>query len=90
MAYTAEERETFFNFDDSSDICYIYTCSKTLMNKLDKLCKKFPNEYKLEKQDDCSKSYITKKKYVSIRTPKIMSASHLAKLQENAKKMHDK
>ena len=87
MAYSPEERETYFHYDDSSDICYIYTCNKSLQKKLDGYCKKFPEIYQLTKQDDCSKSYTTKKKYISVRAPKVMSKEHKTKLQENAKKM---
>jgi hypothetical protein len=85
LAYTTEERETYFNYDDSSDICYIYTCNKTLMKKLDAFCKKHPEIYKLVKEDECSKSYTTKKKYVSVRAPKTISKEHKAKLQGNTK-----
>lgn len=60
------------------------------MTKLDKLCKKYPDTYKLVKQDKYSKSYETNKKFISIRQPKTLSEEHIAKLQENAKKMHEK
>jgi len=87
LAYIASERETYFNYSDEDDNLYIYTCSKSLIKKLDGLCIKFPSDFQLTKQDECSKSYISKKKFVSIRAPKVMSASHKSKLQENAKKM---
>jgi hypothetical protein len=87
LAYTAEEKETYFNYDDSSDVCYIYTCNKSLQRKLDSYCKKFPEEYKLVKQDNCSKSYTTKKKYISVKAPRAMTATRKAQLQLNAKKM---
>jgi hypothetical protein len=87
--YLPEERETYFHYADDSDTCYIYTCSKTLMTKLDKLCKNFPDTYKLMKQDRYSKSYETSKKLISIRAPKTLSDEHIAKLQANAKKMHE-
>lgn len=89
MAYLAEERETIINYADDSDICYIYTCNKALMTKLDKLCKSNPDTYKLVSEEQFAKSYTTKKKYISIRAPKVLTASHKAKLQENAKKMHE-
>ena len=85
--YTPEEKETLINYADDSDICYIYTCNKSLMKKLDNYCSKFPDTYKLTAQDDCSKSYTTNKKYVSVRAPKVMTKEHKVKLQENAKKM---
>ncbi len=85
MAYTPEERETYYSFSDDSDVCYIYTCNKTLMKKFDKFCLSHPNEYKCVKQDDCSKSYVTKKKYISARVPKTISKEHKEKLQRNIK-----
>lgn len=85
--YSPEEMETYFNFSNADDILYIYTCNKALIKKLDGYCKKHPDTYKCTKQDECSKSYETNKKYISLRAPKVMTASHKAKLQENAKKM---
>jgi hypothetical protein len=85
--YTPEEMETSINYSNVSDECYIYTCNKAIQKKLDSYCLKFPKEYKLEKQDNCSKSYITKKKYITIRSPKTMTAKQKAQLQLNAKKM---
>ena len=90
MAYTPAERETYYNFDDSSDICYIYTCNKTLQKKLDGFCKKHPDIYKLTAQDECSKSYTTKKKYVSVRAPRTLSEDHKAKLKLNGKQTNNK
>jgi len=83
--YTPEEKETYYNFSDASDICYIYTCNKSLQKKLDAFCKKFPEIYQLTTQDECSKSYTTKKKYVSVRAPKVMTKEHKEKVQKNIK-----
>jgi hypothetical protein len=85
--YTPEELETYINYSNASDECYIYTCNKSIQKKIDGYCKKFPNEYRLEKEDSCSKSYITKKKYITIRSPKVMTAKQKAQLQLNAEKM---
>jgi hypothetical protein len=85
--YTPEELETYINYNNASDECHIYTCNKAIIKKLDEYVKKFPNEYKLDKQDNCSKSYITNKKYITIRSPKTMTAKQKAQLQLNAKKM---
>ena len=86
---TAAERETYFNYSDESDICTIYTCSKPLQNKLNKLCSKYPDTYKLVREDKNSKTYTTNKKYISIRQPKTLSEEYIAKLQDNAKKMRE-
>lgn len=87
--YTPEERETYFNYSDDNNTLYIYTCNKVLQKKLDNLCKKFPDTYKCVRQDKNSKSYETDKKLISIRAPKVLTEEHKAKLQENARKMHE-
>lgn len=90
MNYTAEERETIVNFDDSDDKCLVYTCSRPIMTKLDKLCKKSPSSYKLVIQDENSRSYIMDKNLISFRTPKVISEANRKKLSDNAKKMAKK
>ncbi len=51
LSLSAEERETIIIFDDSSSECEIYTCSRPIMTKLDKLCKVNPKNYRLIKHD---------------------------------------
>ena len=65
---SAEERETIILFNDSSNECQIYTCSRPIMTKLDKLCEKSAKNYKLVKQDEYSKTYKTDKRLISFRT----------------------
>jgi hypothetical protein len=60
----AVERETIISFDDASDECQIYTCSRPVMTKLDRLCKSQPDNYKL------SKTYTTNKGLISFRADK--------------------
>lgn len=90
MAYTPAERETYYNFDDDSDIGHIYTCNKTLINKYDKYCVLYPDIYKFVTGDECSKTYTTKKKYISARAPKVISKEQKAKLSANAKERFSK
>ncbi len=68
---SAEERETIIIFNDDSAECEIYTCSKPLMTKLDKLCKANPDSYRLIRQDAFSKTYTTKKTFISFRSGKV-------------------
>jgi hypothetical protein len=65
---TAEERETIILFDDSSPECKVYTCSKPIRNKLDKLCESNPDSWKLESKDADSKTYLTEKQLISFRS----------------------
>lgn len=86
---TAEERETIILFDDSSQECKIYTCSRPMMTKLDKLCKSSPKNYRLDHKDAESKTYITKKSLISFRSEKQkreLTDEEKAKLSERAKK----
>lgn len=88
MNLTAAERETLITFYDDLDICSIYTCSRPVMTKLDKLCKSNPDTYKLVSKNSYSKTYETQKNLISFRTPKHISEEHREKLKENAKRMH--
>jgi hypothetical protein len=65
---TAPERETIITFDDEGNECQIYTCSRPVMTKLDKLCKSSPEHYKLKKRDEYSKTYTTDKRLLSFRS----------------------
>ncbi len=68
---TAYERETIVNFNDGGKEMEIYTCSKRIMNKLDKLCKGFPEMYSLKREDGDSKTYICRdKKYLRFSRPR--------------------
>ena len=67
LSLTAPERETIVLFDDESNECQIYTCSRPIMTKLDRLCKSQPDNYKLTKQDSQSKTYLTDKRLISFR-----------------------
>jgi hypothetical protein len=44
---TAPERETIILFSDEDNSCIVYTCSRPIMTKLDKLCRSNPESYKL-------------------------------------------
>ena len=88
LSYTAEERECVINFDDSSDEAYVYTASRPIMTKLDKLCKANPEVYKLIKEDENSKTYIIiNKNLISFRSPKTISEETREKLKENGKRL---
>lgn len=90
LSLSAEERETIVLFDDSGQRCQIYTCSRPVMTKLDKLCKSNPKSYQLEKQDECSKTYITDKRLISFRAEvqkRIMTEDQKQAAAERMKKM---
>jgi hypothetical protein len=89
FSLSAEERETIITFDDSSNECEIYTCSRPMMTKLDRLCKDNPKNYKLVKKDAYSKTYHTSKRFISFRSGAVkreLTEEQKAKAAERLKK----
>ena len=92
LVLSAEERETIILFNDSSDECLIYTCSRPIMTKLDKLTTTNPKTWKLVAKDKESKTYATSKRLISYRAEvvkpkqteeqKKASADRMRKLRE--------
>ena len=83
------ERETTINFNDAEKVAEIYTCSRHVIFKLDKLCEKHPDLYKVKEQDDYSKTYIIPKKYISFRAPRFLTEEQKQKIKvrfENIRK----
>lgn len=68
MTITLEEQETIVNFMRTDELMEIYTCDTTMITKLDKLVAKNPEQYKVIKQDDISKTYSAPKKFLSFRS----------------------
>lgn len=68
LSLTKEEQETIILFDNSCNEAQVYTCSSSIMTRLDKLCKSHPDNYKLTKQDTQSKTYLlADKRLISFR-----------------------
>ena len=68
--YTAEERETIVNFSDADGSAEVYTASCYVIQKLDKLCKEYPEHYKCINSDDWSKTYsVSSKKLIRFAKP---------------------
>jgi len=71
ISLSPEERETIVLFNDGGKECTVYTCSRPVMTKLDKLCKSNPKSWKLIKQDLESKTYRTTKNLISFRGERV-------------------
>ncbi|MGI5850363.1 MAG: hypothetical protein ACOX8Q_09950 [Christensenellales bacterium] len=56
MNLSKEERETSINFTEADMMAIVYTCSKPVMNRMDKLCKN-NTMVTVIKQDKYSKTY---------------------------------
>lgn len=70
QALSKLEMETVVNYNRGEDMAELYTADRTVMTKLDKLCKQAPENYKLIKQDSISKTYLFSKKLLSFRSGK--------------------
>lgn len=87
---TTIEMETIINYDDSNDNATVYTHNLALQRKLDKFCKSHPEIYSLIKENKQwgSKTYLTKKKYITLRVPKKLSEDTLKRLKSGVPKPH--
>jgi hypothetical protein len=71
MTLSRYERETIINFNEEETECNIYTRSKAVKNKIEKLVKKFPDIYKVDEIfEDEGIAFTCDKKYISIRAPR--------------------
>lgn len=85
---TAEERETSIGFDDSTQVANIYTANTALRRKLDKLCKEYPEVYKLEESNDFSSLYTCNKKLIKFGKPRRVSEESRKARSEHMKNYH--
>jgi hypothetical protein len=90
MTLNKDEREVVIQFDEAGDIARVYTASTPWKQKLAKLNKEFPDEYRLIRKDKYGASYEIPKNLISIRRPRKMTeaqkmaiAKRLSKAREN-------
>jgi hypothetical protein len=83
---TKYEKETLINMNDLDRMAEMYTRQGKMIKKLDKLCKKYPDDFKCIDHDEYSKTYEFDKKYVSVRAPRTISDEHKEKLRNATKK----
>ena len=86
---TRHEKETSINMNDLDHTAEMYTCQSKMIRKLDKLCNKYPDDFKCIRHDQYSKTYRFDKKYVSIRAPRVISDEHKEKLRNATKKARE-
>lgn len=70
MSLTAYERECTITYNDADDYAVVYSCHRPTLTILQKMSKKFPEDYKLVKEDEESQTYHVKKWLVSFRSPR--------------------
>lgn len=67
---SAYERETIINYNMSDQNAVVYTHDKKLIQRLEKLSAKFPEEFVLTSKSSFNDvTYTFPKKYISIREP---------------------
>lgn len=88
---TAYEKETIINFNEDEKTASVYTYNKVMTKKLDECCLKYPELFKIEKENiygrHLSKTYTIPKKYVSIRKPKFLTEAQKILAKDKARKM---
>lgn len=87
MSISREEQETIINFSAGDKTAQVYTCDPVYIRKMDKLCERCPESYKVIKQDEYSKTYSMPKKLVSFRIPREMTEEQRVAAAERLAKM---
>ncbi len=80
-----EEQETVILYNNGESTATVYTCNRSLMIKLDRICGQCPDTCRLKTQDEYSKTYIIPKKLITIRTPNIYTDMQKQKMRERGK-----
>lgn len=88
MSLSRLEQETIIVFNEQEQEAIIETFKSSLIKRLNKLCKEYPDKFKFvsEYTEGCRK-YIVSKKYVRIGSPKIVSDEQREAMSKRAKKM---
>lgn len=84
------EQETIINFNLGEKFAEVYTADPNIIKKLDALVEKYPDHYKLVKQDDIAKYYeIASKKLIQFRPPRILSEKQKNELIERMRTINN-
>lgn len=69
MELTKYERETIVNYNEEDSQAEVYTASKPVMRKLDKLCEHHPDTYKCVKRNSQQATYTCPKNRIRFAAP---------------------
>ncbi len=86
-ALTRYEMETVINFNAGEETASVYTRDKAVMRRLDKLVESHPDTYRLEKQDEVSKTYSMPKSCVTYRKPRNLTDEQREQARERLQKI---
>ena len=73
MGYTAYERETVINMNDSESVAYIETYQKYWRNRILKAKEKRPDEVVIVRQTDDMIEAVVPRKFIKISAPRLIS-----------------
>lgn len=83
------EMETVINFNAEEKNATVYTRDKSILRKIDALCARFPDLFKVIGEDSISRTYSVPKRLVKVAAPRVMSDAQkeaLQKMQDAQKK----
>lgn len=84
------EQETIINFNVAEKFAEVYTADPNIIRKLDALVEKYPDHYKLVKQDDVAKYYeVASKKLIQFRPPRVLSEEQKKELTERMQRINN-
>ncbi len=76
------EMETVINFNAEEKTATVYTRDKSILRKIDALCARFPDTFKVIAEDSISRTYEVPKKLVKVAAPRVMSESQKEALEK--------
>ena len=82
------EQETIINFNAEDKTANIYAATPTMIRKMNKLLEQRPNEVKLVREDDISRTFEVPVKWVKIRPPKQLTDEQKQAMAERLKKLN--
>jgi hypothetical protein len=83
------EKETIILWNEAEKTAEVYTCSKSMMRKMDELAEKSPTVQRTE-ETEYSKTYILPKKYVKVVLPRQLSDETKRKMRLRMQEMRKK
>lgn len=76
------EMETVINFNAEGKTATVYTRDKSILRKIDALCARFPDTFKVIAEDSISRTYEVPKKLVKVAAPRVMSEAQKEALEK--------
>jgi hypothetical protein len=85
-----EEQEVIITTSAADSDAEVYAADPVYIRKLDKLCERCPDCYKLVSQNEYSKTYrVSLKKLITFKAPVVMTEERKKELAERAARMRE-